>query len=85
VLLREPRARGFSGGLSILKDHRSTLRPVAKREPPIRFETEPVRQMQVDFATIRCGRNRLAVFIATLGWSRTIYVEFVTDEAVDTR
>jgi hypothetical protein len=60
----------------------ATLRPVAKPAPRIRFETDPGRQMQADFATIRCGRDRLAVFIATLGWSRTTYIEFVTDERV---
>jgi hypothetical protein len=36
--------------------------------------------MQADFATIRRGRDRLAVFIATLGWTRATCVEFVTDE-----
>jgi transposase len=40
--------------------------------------------MQADFATIRRGRDRLAVFIATLGWSRATYVEFVTDERLQT-
>ena len=84
VLLRELRALGYAGGISILKDHLATLRPVAKPEPLIRFETEPGRQMQVDFATIRRGRDRLSVFIATLGWSRMAYVEFVTDERMET-
>jgi len=84
VLLREMRALGYLGGYSILKDHLATLRPVAKPEPLIRFETEPGRQMQADFATIRRGRDRLAVFIATLGWSRATYVEFVTDERMET-
>src|SRR5262249_49144814 len=55
-----------------------------KPEPLIRFETEPGRQMQCDFATIRRGRDRLSVFIATLGWSRATYVEFVTDERLET-
>jgi transposase len=73
VLLRELRALGYPGGYSILKDHLATLRPVAKPEPLIRFETDPGRQMQVDFATIRRGRDRLSVFIATLGWSRAAY------------
>jgi transposase len=50
----------------------------------IRFETEPGEQMQVDWAVIRRGSNRLSVFVATLGWSRAIYVEFVTDERVET-
>ncbi len=84
VLLRELRALGYAGGISILKDHLATLRPVAKPEPLIRFETDPGRQMQADFATIRRGRDRLAVFIATLGWSRASYVEFVTDERLET-
>jgi transposase len=83
VLLRELRALGYPGGISILKDHLATLKPVAQPEPLIRFETEPGRQMQADFATIRRGKDRLAVFIATLGWSRT-YVEFVIDERMET-
>jgi len=84
VLLRELRALGYAGGYSILKDHLVTLRPVAKSELLIRFETDPGRQMQADFATIRRGRDRLAVFIATLGWSRATYVEFVSDERLET-
>jgi transposase len=72
------------GGISILKHHLATLRPMTKPEPLIRFETEPGRQMQADFATIRRSRDRLAVFIATLGWSRATYVEFVTDERLET-
>ena len=84
MLLREPRSLGYTGGYSILKDHLATLRPVAAPEPLIRFETEPGRQMQCDFATIRRGPERLAVFIATLGWSRAAYVEFVSDERLAT-
>lgn len=84
VLLREIRALGYRGGISILKDHLARLKPVTAAEPLIRFETEPGRQMQVDFATIRRGRDRLSVFIATLGWSRATYVEFVTDERLAT-
>ena len=84
VLLRELRALGYPGGYSILKNYLATLRPVATLDPVIRFETEPGRQMQADFATIRRGCDRLAVFIATLGWSRATYVEFVTDEPLET-
>ena len=84
VLLRELTALGYAGGVSILKEYLATLRPALKPEPLIRFETEPGRQMQVDFATIRRGRDRLSVFIATLGWSRAAYVEFVSDERLET-
>ena len=84
VLLRELKALGYQGGYSILKDYLATLRPVAEPEPLIRFETDPGRQMQADFATIRRGRERLSVFIATLGWSRAAYVEIVSDERLET-
>jgi transposase len=50
----------------------------------IRFETESAARCNVDFATIRRGRDRLAVFIATLGWSRATYVEVVTNERLTT-
>jgi transposase len=75
---------GYQGGYNILKDYLATLRSVATPEPLIRFETDPGRQMQADFASIRRGRDRLAGFIATLGWSRATYVEFVTDEQLET-
>jgi len=84
VLLREVRALGYRGGYSILKDYLAKVRPIAPAEPVIRFETDPGSQMQADFATLRRGRDRLAVFIATLGWSRATYVEFVSDERLET-
>ena len=49
-----------------------------------RFETGPGEQMQVDWATMRRGADRLSVFVATLGWSRAAYVEFVIDERLET-
>lgn len=61
-----------------------SLRPEEIPEPVIRFETEPGEQMQVDWAVIRRGEKRLSVLVATLGWSRAAYVEFVTDERVET-
>jgi hypothetical protein len=54
-------------------------RPVARLREQIRdFENRfpggsrlnPDARCSVDFATIRLGRDRLAIFIATLGWSR---------------
>ena len=82
VLLRELRERGYAGGYTMLKLFVASLRPKQAAEPVIRFETEPGEQMQVDWAVIRRGGNRLSVFVATLGWSRAAYVEFVTDERV---
>jgi len=84
VLLRELRERGYAGGYTLLKDFVAGLQPAAVVEPVVRFETAPGQQMQVDWATIRRGEDRLSVFVATLGWSRASYVEFVTDERLET-
>jgi transposase len=84
VLLMELRERGYPGGYTMLKLFVASLRPKQAVEPVIRFETGPGEQMQVDWAVIRRGENRLSVFVATLGWSRASYVEFVTDERVET-
>ena len=84
VLLGELRARGYTGGITILCEHLAGLRPVVPVEPAVRFETEPGRQMQVDWAVIRRGSDPLSVFVAVLGYSRTVYVQFVTDERLET-
>jgi transposase len=84
VLLMELRERGYTGGYTMLKMFTASLRPKAAADPVIRFETDPGEQMQVDWAVIRRGESRLSVFVATLGWSRATYVEFVTDERVET-
>ncbi len=84
VLLRELRERGYGGGYTILKEHLFALRPVVAPEPVVRFETAPGAQMQVDWATIRRGADRLSVFVAALGWSRAAYAEFVEDERLET-
>jgi transposase len=84
VLLTELRERGYGGGYTMLKVFLASLRPKETIEPIVRFETAPGEQMQVDWAVIRRGENRLSVFVATLGWSRATYVEFVTDERVET-
>jgi transposase len=84
VLFGELRRLGYDGGLTTLKLYLARLKPTPKAEPLIRFETEPGRQMQADFATIRRGADRLSVFIATLGWSRAAYVEFIEDEWLET-
>lgn len=59
VLLGNLRARGYTGGITILREHLATLRPVLPIEPVVRFETNPGRQMRVDWAVIRRGGDPL--------------------------
>jgi transposase len=84
VLFRELRDRGYTGGETRVKDFVRGLRTMPPADPVVRFETEPGRQMQADWATVRGGGGRLSVFVATLGWSRAAYVEFCADERIET-
>lgn len=84
VLFREIRQRGYKGGETRLKLFVQSLRPASCPDPIVRFETEPGKQMQADWATVRRGKDRLSIFVATLGWSRAAYIEFCEDERVET-
>lgn len=75
VLVRELQALGYDGKEGIVKNYIRQFKPISK-EPIIRFETAPGQQMQVDFTTIKRGRNKLKGFVATLSYSRASYVRF---------
>lgn len=79
VLLRELRAQGYEGGISIVKNYLRPLKQVAPA-PVVRFETEAGHQMQVDFTTIRRGASPLKALVATLGYSRASFVWFTERE-----
>lgn len=83
VLLREIQEAGYPGGVTQLKEFLNTLRH-KEAEPIVRFETAPGKQMQADFTHIRRGRDPLLAFVATLGYSRSSWVHFTTDERADT-
>lgn len=84
VLLSELKQRGYIGGITILREYLASSRPVTATGPAVRFETKPGRQMQVDWAVMRRGADPLSVFVAVLGHSRMAYVQFVTDERLET-
>lgn len=85
VVFREIQARGYRGGIAMVRRYMRTLKPRAVVEPLVRFETAPGRQMQVDWVEFcRSGGRRLAAFVATLGYSRASYVEFVDNERLAT-
>jgi len=80
VLYREITDRGYGGGQRLVNTFVSTLYPRKTPEPVVRFETAPGQQLQVDWCVFRRGRSPLSAFVATLGYSRFTYVEFVTSE-----
>ena len=84
VLLREIRAQGYAGGITQLKEFLTSIRPRPPVEPVIRFETEPGKQLQIDFVDFRRGPSPLRAFTAELGYSRYAYVEFTDNERTET-
>jgi|TARA_B110000908_G_scaffold10129_1_gene12187 transposase len=79
VLHREAQGLGYHGGLSTIKVYIREFKS-GQNDPLVRFETDPGVQLQVDFTTIRRGRNSLKAFVATLGYSRASYVRFSKTE-----
>ena len=84
VIDREIRTLGYQGSIRLLRYFMAELRPKSRPDPVVRFETEPGLQMQVDWGVFRRGKQPLSAFVATLGWSRYCYVEFVINERFET-
>lgn len=85
VLWREIRENGFRGSERSVRAFVATLRPVRSPDPLVRFETAAGDQMQVDWIEFRRRKGaNLFAFVATLGYSRASYVEFVSDMRLDT-
>lgn len=51
VLCRELRERGYTGSERRLRQFTAALRPQEKSDPVVRFETQPGKQMQMDWTT----------------------------------
>jgi len=84
VLYREIRERGYRGSLTLLRYFLRAEHPPVTAEQAVRFETEPGRQMQVDWGTMRSGHTPLHVFVAVLGYSRMLYIEFTDNMRYET-
>ena len=84
-IYQEIQKLGYRGSLRWMKDiiQRHELRQkVQDEEPLVRFETDKGQQMQVDW--VEFPKDGLSAFVATMGYSRASYVEYVNNERVET-
>jgi transposase len=84
VLLREIRWRGYDSGVTQLTEYLGPIRPQLPVEPIVRFETDPGKQLQIDFVDFRRGLLPLRAFTAELAYSRYAFVEFADNERTET-
>lgn len=85
VIYEEIQRLGYEGSLRWLQQvmQKYELRKrVQDEEKLIRFETDPGKQMQVDW--VEFPKDNLSAFVATMGYSRTSYVEYVDNEKIET-
>jgi len=80
-ILEELRDAGYDGGRSIFSERLLKLRPRPKREPHMRFETDPGLQGQMDWSPYtlkfsRTGKTDVLCFSYILGFSRRQYIDF---------
>jgi transposase len=80
-IFEELKADGYEGGISILRDRLRALRHLPKKDPVVRFETEPGAQGQMDWSpyTIRftrTGKATVLCFSYILAFSRRQYIDF---------
>ncbi len=89
-ILRELRALGYKGSLTILKDFLRTLEPRKKKPRRVyrRFETKPGVEAQIDWSPfrIKIGGHEAVVhcFSMVLCYSRRIWVGFFRNERLPT-
>jgi transposase len=82
--------RGFTGGITIVREYLHELRgPSKARTPFVRFESMPGEQFQIDwghFGSILYGTTQRKLYALAVceGFSRMLYVEFTHCQKQDT-
>ena len=79
--------RGYDGSVRTLREYVALVRPTARRDVPLRLETLPGEQAQVDWAyvgkyPVPGGQRGLWAFVLVLSHSRAMWAELVFDMTV---
>jgi transposase len=86
AMLDRLRARGYQGGITVVRERLRLLRPRPKREAFFTRSYGPGRMLQVDwgdfgYAIPGCAR-RVSAFVAALAYSRYLFVVFTLSQAM---
>jgi transposase len=85
-VLERLRKQGYSGGISILRDRIRKLRPNPEPKAYLTIDFSPGEVMQVDWADFGFALpgipRRVSAFVAMLGHSRYLYLEFTLSQAM---
>ena len=89
VIRQRLEAQGFTGGLTIVRNHLRQVRAPKTPKPAIRFETPPGHQCQVDwghFGSITYGNTARKLYCLAVveGHSRLLYLEFTHSQRQET-
>jgi transposase len=88
AMLERLRARGYAGGISILRERMRVARPKPAAEAFLTLEFAPGSAMQVDWADFGFALpgvpRRVSAFVATLCYSRHLYLEFTVSQQMGT-
>lgn len=88
AMLERLRARGYTGGISILRDRMRKVRPKPAPDAFLTLEFAPGSAMQVDWAdfgfVLPGVPRRVSAFVATLCYSRHLYLEFTLSQQMGT-
>ena len=78
VLTREISAMGYTGSERTVRRFVAPLYEGAPPEPPVRYESAPGHQTQMDWGEYRLGGRKIYCFVGLLGYSRHLYFEYVS-------